>query len=476
MKAYPHHTGWPTLLLAGLITPLIAAADTPKSAGLINDELRLINPQEFSEWDIGGQFRLRYEVKDGAGSFPSRDFIKSGQDNENDYFLFREKLHLGWQPEKWLKLYVEGRGSQVSSDDRDPSPDQDTWDLQQAYVELGNSKLFPLSLKLGRQELTYGDQRYIGISDWSNTGRSFDAAKLRYSFSENTWIDVFTGRVVIPYDDHLNRSNDYDQFSGVYASTQELLKGAETQLFFLARNVDEKSPNATDTGVGGPTQRDVYTYGLRIKSLPDAYDGWDYAFESAGQFGDIKGTTSESQKLKAYAINTGIGYTFSDVSSKPRLGIGYDYASGDSNSKDGTQETFEPLFGTNHSFYGLADLIGLRNLSSPHISLSAKPTKNLTLSTEYLLFWLANTHDSFYPESGSARKGNGYGKNPDYSSYVGSEIDFLAKYAITPWSELQVGYAHFFASDYIEQSVDSAPANNGTRDADWFYTSVTINF
>ena len=463
-------------LLALLASPdlLAAPADAPKSAGLLNDMLRQNSPA-FSEWDIGGQFRFRYEVRDDAGSFPNNDFIDQGLDNGNDYFLFREKLHIGWQPEDWLKLYVEGRGSQVGSDDRKPSPDKDVWDLQQAYVEFGNAKLFPLTAKIGRQEMSYGDQRFIGIGDWSNTGRSFDAVKFRYNISEKSWVDVFTSRVVIPIDDTFNESNDYDQFSGIYASSQELLKGIETQAFFLARNVGDQSPNAVSPGVGGPSERDVYTYGVRLKSLPDAFQGWDFAFEGAGQFGEVV-TTGVSRDLRAYALTGSAGYTFDNVASKPRIGIGYDYASGDSDPNDGEQETFESLFGTNHSLYGVQDLIGLRNLSSPRISFSAKPVKNLTLTADYLLFWLADTNDSFYPESGAGRAGNGYGKNPKFGSYVGSEIDLVAKYAINSWSEVHLGYAHFFAGDYIQDSVESVPANGGTTDADWVYTQLTVNF
>ena len=472
-----------SLLLGGAAMPALAQApasgsNPPKTAvaspGLANDWLRLQSPA-MQTWDIGGQFRFRYEVKDAAGSFPNNDFISQGVNNDNDYFLFREKLHIGWQPENWLKLYVEGRGSQVSSDERNPSPDQDIWDLQQAYVELGNAKLFPLSAKLGRQEICYGDQRFIGNSDWSNTGRSFDALKFHYAISEKSWVDVFTGRVVIPVDDTFNHSNDYDQFTGLYASSQKLLKGIETQAYFLARNVGKQSPNAIATGVGGPSERDVYTYGVRVKSLPDAFDGWDFAFEGAGQFGDVV-TSGVSRDLQACALTGSVGYTFSNVSAKPRIGIGYDYASGDSNPIDGKQQTFELLFGTNHGFYGLADLIGLRNLSSPRVSFSAKPAKNLTVTADYLLFWLANTADSFYPETGAGRTGNGYGKHPKFDNYVGSELDVVAKYAITSWSELHLGYAHFFAGDYIEQSVASVPANGGAKDADWLYTQLTLNF
>ena len=95
-------------------------------------------------------------------------------------------------------------------------------------MELGDPAVFPLSLKIGRQEMTYGDQRFIGLTDWSNTGRSFDAARLRYQAGKKSWINLFTARVVIPRDDYFNESNEADQFSGLYASSQEIWQGVET--------------------------------------------------------------------------------------------------------------------------------------------------------------------------------------------------------------------------------------------------------
>ncbi|MFZ4768217.1 MAG: alginate export family protein, partial [Roseimicrobium sp.] len=347
-------------------TPATLTTPPTASAGLLNDALRL-QSGAWTDWDLGGQVRLRYEVKDDGGSFPNRDFIQHGVDNDNDYLLFREKFHIGWQPESWLKFYVEGRGAQAESDDREPSPDQDTWDLHQAFITLGDAKQFPLTLTLGRQELLYGDERFIGIGNWSNTGRSFDAAKLRLSAGGSTWVDLFTARLVIPRDDYFNESNDEDQFSGLYASTQELVGGLETQAYFLARNVGAGSPNAIATGIGGPSERDVYTYGVRLKSLPGAFNGWDFSFEGAGQFGDVV-TSGVERDLQAYALFGSLGYTFDKAWGKPRIGLGYDYGSGDSDAKDGKQETFEQLFGTNHGYYGVMDLVGLRNINSPRTS------------------------------------------------------------------------------------------------------------
>jgi hypothetical protein len=95
-------------------------------------------------------------------------------------------------------------------------------------------------------------------------------------------------------------------------------------------------------------------------------------------------------------------------------------------------------------------------------------------------FWLANTHDNFYNVGGAPRggiaatPGTGYGINPSYSAFVGTEVDVIAGYAVTRYAQLEAGYGHFFVGDYIRQSL-SAPAV-GSRDADYVYLQANINF
>jgi hypothetical protein len=116
--------------------------------------------------------------------------------------LSRIRLHAGYTA-KWWSAYVEAQSSLATSDERAAyanapavagtvkkigyGPESDTIDLHQAYFTIGNHKEFPLSLQVGRQELSYGDQRLIGPSAWNNIGRSFDAAKLRW---QNAWFGV----------------------------------------------------------------------------------------------------------------------------------------------------------------------------------------------------------------------------------------------------------------------------------------------
>ncbi len=454
------------LTMAVALVPVIGQA-AEKDVPLFDSWLHQQLP-ESQAWDIGAEFRARYENKEDAGVTPNTDFISGLADSREATYL-REKIHVGYKAAPWLSAFVEARDASAHEDLKAV----DVFDLHQAYLSLGNAKEFPLTAQIGRQELSYGDQRFVGKGDWNNTGRSFDAIKLRMENSFG-WVDVFTSRVVLVDDGNFNISNDYDYFSGIYAASKQLMPWQETQAYFLARNYGVKAPNALSTGIPGSpsTQRDIYTLGTLWKSNPEDFCGWDYSMELAYQFGSVYNTALNSRlDQQSYAAFLDTGYTWKNSFGTPRIGLGYEFGSGDSDPTDGKVETFENLFGTQHKPYGLMDLAGARNMHIPKLEFSVKPTKGLTLSADYLVFILADTNDSFYPESGSARSGNGYGINPGYGAFVGSELDLYASYAVTKWANYQIGYGHFFTGDYIKDSVGSA-----ATDADWFYTQLTLTF
>lgn len=456
-------------------TPATAPAPAP-SAGLVNDALRDWS-DTFNAFDVGGQVRGRFEYKSGyavPGTPGASDFSDNSPDNA--YWLLRTKLHLGWKPTSWLNAYAEGRDSQSWEDKRSPVPDEDVLDLHQAYLGLGNAREFPVTAKIGRQELSYGDERLVGAFDWNNIGRVFDAGKLRYD-SEPVSVDLFSGRVVIPQDEVFNESNDYDWFSGVYASTRTLVPKQETQLYFLARNVGRSSPTAfqgdSPALVPPASARDIYTLGARVKSLPGQLAGWDYDAELAGQLGNFYDAAQDERlEQQAWAAHLGGGYTFEQTAWKPRVGLEYNFSSGDSDPGDDTHETFDNLFPTNHKYYGYMDFVSWQNIHQMGLRTSARPLKGLTLSADFHAFWLADTSDFFYGVSGAARNAGGYGLQPNNGSFVGTEIDLVASYQIRPYAAAQVGYGHFFRGDYIKDTLTS----DGSQDADWIYAQLHLNF
>lgn len=499
-----------TLALCGLLlvaAPAVRAQyavppPNPPFPGYLDEALRGADPA-FKSWDFGINVRLREDSKDEAGTTNAGsnwDFSKRPVDhNSNTYGLIRVMPHAGYA-DKLFAFYVEGITAATPGDDRyTPAaagqnlPERDEpIDLYQAYVTVGNPKEFPLTLKVGRQELAYGDQRLVGPVRWLNVPRTFDAAKLHYE-SPFLGVDVFTGGVVYVDNKNFNRSNSQDRFSGLYATLPQLSKKEFVETYLLARNVARGIVTDNWSGVAAPARfpapQDLYTAGLRLKSKPGAYGPWDYGLEAMYQFGSRTAVFPASTvaaalaaprlNQEAYAFIGQAGYTWKTVPWTPRLGVIASVGSGDSNPADGKSGTFQNLFPSNHLLYGAMDLTGLQNARDLRLDFTVKPLSTLTLGLEANFQQLDTASDYWYNAAGAPRNftgaavgsGGGYRINPNYGSTLGQEIDFLAGWTILRSTQLEFGAAHYFRGTYIKQSLAAV----GSIDANYVYFQLTLS-
>jgi hypothetical protein len=363
-------------------------------------------------------------------------------------------------PTPFFSIYLQGQDTAEIDSDR---PDvigvmgaegDDSFDLRQGFIELGSPKN-GLSGKFGRQVFLYGDERLIGPLDWTSQSRTFDALRLHYQ-TETWWVDVFASSVVRFTDGEFNESDWLDgedtrdqTFSGAYFSTTAI--GKQTTDFYVL-HLDE------DYAAG---ETSFVSLGTRMKSTPGAFHGWDYDTEMVYQSGDVRGGD-----LEAFAGHWGFGYTFPDCPWKPRLGVEYNYGSGDSDAADDEVGTFQNLFPTNHKFYGYMDTFSWQNLHNAAISLSATPTKKLRAQLDYHLFWIADTGDGWYRANGTTLVRP---INTAADSFAGSEFDLTLSYKVCKNFTLQAGYSHFFAGDYLE-------ATGPSDDADFGYVQAQVDF
>src|SRR5690242_9883284 len=150
-------------LLAGAVG--LQAQDAAPAPKNLSDHLN----EELPRWlRLSGEYRVRFEGL-GNGAFKS--------DNDDAYVLGRARVNTTVIPTRWLKLQFQGQDAQVWGRNAKPDgpPYEDTFDVRQAYVEVGSLESSKLGLRVGRQELFFGEQRLIGHLNWTNTARSFDA-------------------------------------------------------------------------------------------------------------------------------------------------------------------------------------------------------------------------------------------------------------------------------------------------------------
>jgi hypothetical protein len=449
-------------------------------------EKKGVNPLSF--WDGKIVFdideRVRFEVRDN-----NRDFDAGPNHHEitdDAWLLNRFRLGMAFVPTPWVKLYGQTQDSREAFSDRPNIPGvngaegDDQWDLRQAYIAIGNPKKFPLVGTVGRQAITYGDGRLVADSKWGNFGRTFDAARLRFE-EPHFWLEGFFMRPVQIERGEFNDSDSEDNFGGAYFST-DYLSCQSSDLYVYYRDKRDNQPDLSPTNTidpqgtwNGPAARFV-TLGARFKSNPKKLGPWDYSGEFVYENGNLWQSDRSSRRfdLSAFALAVSGGYTLNNCHWSPRVGMEYDFASGDDDPTNSSSHSFQNLFPSAHDKYGLMDEFGWRNMHDLRFQLSAKPFKQVDLELHYHAFWLADTEDFWFRNNGISTLRTRTPTGQDVrtvgaSNFAGQEIDFIVGLEPIPHVKVSTGYSHFFAGQYL--------ADTGAHDdADFGYVMTTFTF
>jgi hypothetical protein len=431
-------------MLKGLAPLAVLLAVSSTALGWQNPNLQ---PQPSNQrLTVSGEVRARFEGR-------TSDQFRS--DTDDSFFLTRLRLNFDLHPTSWFRVFVQAQDSQAAGLKANPDPPhfEDTGDLRQAYVEFFDRERQGFGVRAGRQEFIFGDERLIGGFNWGNTARSFDAVRAFYAKPKYR-IDLFASSVVAIEDGAFNKRRDGANFYGAYGSFQNLIPKATVDGYLLWRTLPRVA------GERGPIgDADVYTVGTRwIGKLPAQLD---YRIEMAAQRGH-----SARDDVRAWALDSQLGYTLAKTKTTPRLLIEYNFASGDRNPQDGTRETFDQLFPTNHDKYGIADQVGWRNLHNLRAGVGMKFSERVSAQFDYHSFWLASRRDALYSAAGVAVARVAAGAR---SRHVGQELDVDVRVTLTRSLSLWVGYAHLFAGGFLKQATPGA----GTG---FYYSMLTYRF
>ena len=392
--------------------------------------------------DIGGQYRMRYHSEHnirGAGY--------TGQDD--DFLLQRLRLFANAEVGDLGRVYVEYLYAESSFEEFTPRAiEVNRSDLLNAFGELNVCSDGDESLKLrvGRQELLYGSERLISPLDWANTRRTFDGAKVMYKSAD--WnADVFYTKPVAVSPNDFDKSVDEQDFFGGWFT----YKGIKDQTldFYGIQFHNELAPSNFDyTTLGGRW----------LGAEGDAL--WE--LEGGFQFGE----NTDGSDHQAGFFTVGLGHKWPKHCRKPTLWCYFDWADG--GDVRGAGQGFNHLFPLAHKYLGFMDLFARSNIESPNVQLTLQPCQKIKLLIWYYYLFLHSINDTPYNVNMTPYNPN----NAPASRDLGHELDLLLTYSLNPRSDLVIGYSHFFAGKYYEQT----PGVNFQGDADFFYTQYHWNF
>ena len=416
---------------------------------------------------LSAQLRTRTELRDGqgaplpAGAEPA--FFTSQRTRLNvGYNMYRLKFGVALQD-------VRVWGQDVSMINRTTTPDNNGVMLHEAWAEMSlidtTLKNKALSLKVGRQELVYDDQRLIGNLDWLQQGRRHDAAVLKFETKawmihvagafnqnkENQSGTIYNSTPAGNYTSSTNGGNMYKSMQFLYAG-RKLKNGTASFLFFT----DQFSKYRMDSANG--TTVKTFEQGSWGRATTGFYV--NNTFNTIGVTASAYyqfGKTATNQKLSAALLS---GYAVYNFTKQFNAGAGVDYTTGGTTST--TSNTFDPLYGTPHKFWGLMDYFyaanpfGKGGLTDYYIKAKYKASDKFLLAADLHQF---NSATSI---------GNG-----DNKKNFGQEIDIVGSYTLTKQIGIEAGYSHFFTTPLLASASVKNVANAKTN-ANWAYVMVNI--
>jgi hypothetical protein len=380
---------------------------------------------------LRGEFRERMEGFDGLGFNSTREDL---------YWLSRFRFNATVTPSKTLSFQVQAQDARVARKTVGPTgtPFSAPFDLRMAFADVG-AATGPVTLRVGRQELFFGDQRLVGHVSWLNAARSFDGARVTLR-TKAMQVDAFGTSLVRILDDSFDKSGYGNRFAGAYVTVPKIVPAASVEPYVFWRR-DVNLPGET-VATGDLNQT---TVGVRMTGKMPAR--LDYGIEMALQRGSLG-----SDDVEAWAGHWQLRETLAGTMT-PRLTGEYNYASGDSSPSDGVRGTFDQLYPTPHDKYGLADQIGWKNVHHARAGFELTPYKGLPVTTNYHTWWLADTHDGLYNAASVpiARISSGAANR-----HVGQEIDVQVAKSLFPQLQVAGGYAHIFTGAFLKEATPGA--------------------
>lgn len=256
-----------------------------------------------------------------------------------------------------------------------PEIDENQLGMHQAFAEF---KLKHWDIRLGRQELFYGNHRLITVREGPNTRQAFDGLVVKRS-NKNGAIDFFALTKVTSKKSVFDDVSFRESLIGIYG-TQYYFK-RKLGVDYYAVNFQSRSRKYNYRS--GFENRQ--TYGLRLfsngKHVNVELEG---AYQS-GKFGNLR--------IVAFSILADVNVSVFP-SKRGVVGLAAHAASGDKNSADNKLNTYNLLFAK--PAFGLAIPIGSTNMMSIYPYIKINPVQKLNLLAQVFFLARYSAQDGTY--------------------------------------------------------------------------------
>lgn len=383
--------------------------------------------------DVGGQYRIRLH---------SEDNMRGAVGSKNKFQLHRNRLYTNLEVGNFMRVFIEGIDAVSFDEDLAPRGiDENRFDFLNAFVDtrLLQGENANLTFRIGRQELSFGDQRVVSNLDWANTRRTFHGYRMIWNGPMMNTSFFYTNpmRKNLTAVDSINYGQE---FYGSYTTFKAF--NTPIDVYYLVLN-----------------RMGTFAYqtaGSRIKGNNGMFS---YDLEGSVQWGKDGGGTV-NHRAEAYTI--GFGKQLANRPFKPAFWAYYDWASGARGGGLGYHHNF-PL---SHKYLGFMDFFGRRNIGDLNFQFSVQPHERLKTMLWYHDFQRLESTDTLYNVAMTPFGAAG-GSND-----IGQEIDLITSIKLAPRANLILGYSRFFSGAFFETNA-GLPFS---RDSSFYYTQFQVNY
>ena len=385
---------------------------------------------------FGGEARLKYERYD-------EPVLNQKPADKDGFLLQRYLLHADVQLGSHFREFGQLQSSLEDLRNGGPRPtDRDDLDLHQAFFDASTSwhEADEMTLRAGRQEMAYGSQRLISVRESPNNRLAFDAVRVLTRFGE--WrADVWLGQPVEidtgVFDDQ--RIDETTFWGGYVTGPLPFIPGLNADFYYLGLSRE----NARFAR--GTADEVRHSLGARLFGKHGALD-WN--FEFVGQFGSFG-----NDDILAWTAASDTGWTFADVSAKPRAFLRADIASGDHGGS--SLGTFNPLF-PRGAYFNEASLIGPQNLMDLQPGVDFMLTKSLKLTTSCDFVWRESLDDGVYGVALNLQVPPGASR----ARYVGTFPGASLAWQVGRHLNLTLNYVAYLFGNFVTESLPTQRNGN----------------
>jgi len=409
---------------------------------------------------LGGDLREQYE-------FIENDNFGLGSVNNHGYWLQRLMPYSDWHFGPFLRAFIQLKSSEEEGRKPGPRPlDRKRLDFNQAFADFSYPRtVLPanqayLTLRLGRQEIDFGDERLLAVREGPNTRQSFDGVRLILNSSKGR-VDVFGLRVdpdETGYFDN-NPRWSHETVWGVYStwplttkSTAATLNNISLDLFYIGFQHGGAQFNQ---GVGDELRHSIGGRLWRAHHI----NGLDFNVFGVYQFGSFSG-----KEISAFSVAVDAGYKLLNLPWAPRIAGSLQVSSGDSSLDGSKLETFNAMFPAGYYYGGpLNEQIGPANAIVLQPELDLHPTTTLGIYLKTLFVWRTSTADALYNIGGFVILPGSVNDR----RYVGTSPQVLITQQVGRHLSISLNYYHFYRGGFLT----SEP---GTKNVD--YVSLWMSY